>query len=125
MLRLTPKQRGFAFDYFKTQNAALTASLHYQVKDRKSAKVIGCRLMKNPKVIAFLREAVKDYIDINKIKSVIVESLNAKRSYCNAEGELVLSDIPDHEQRLKAVRQVLRYPELIEKEGEDGGDGVG
>jgi len=111
-LKMTLKQSGFAKDYLRTFNASLSARNNYNVKNGRSSKVIGSRLMKHPKVLAFWREATKGYIDKDKVKAVVTDALKANRVYIR-NGKHFCSDVPDHKVRIKAARLAIRYPCII------------
>jgi len=112
-LKMTVKQQGFISDYLITFNASLSARNNYHVKNGLSSKVIGSRLMKHPKVLAFLKEAVSDYIDKDKVKTVVTDALKATCVYIR-DGKHFCSDIPDHKVRIKAARLAIRYPCIID-----------
>lgn len=106
LFSLTHKQYKFCLVMLETFNASEAAYNSYSVKDRKSAKVIGCRLLKNEAVIGFLKRAIHGSgLQHDELAAALKRGLNAKRTY-TYKGELIESKLPDGITQLKAAKLV-------------------
>jgi len=87
MTKLTPKQQAFADLYIETANATTSyKNSGYSVKSDKEAAVEGSKLLRNPKVRAYIEERMDQKVLkglLNKTKSslsslrlCVVNSLN-------------------------------------------------
>ena len=111
-MKLTIKQAKFAKDVVSHGNAAKAAYENYNVKDKKSAALLGYRNMKKP--------AVKEEIERLMNKGEITPELLVERLkegldatvVANYKGKAVETDVPDQNVRHKFFQEGARIMEL-------------
>lgn|SRR3989338_3619211 len=110
--KLTIKQRGFIREFIDTGNATKSALKVYGTKDYNTAKSIGCENLTKP----YLKRAIEELMICNEITDEMLFSrlragLNAVK-IAEYKGELVETNIPDHNIRHKFLDTILKLKDM-------------
>ena len=104
MENLTLKQQKFVASYIETGNATQAVCDNYNVKDRKSAKVIACGLRKHPKIRQALYEVQDEAgITLEQLAFILNRGLDAKKVISH-KGEFTESGCHDYSTQLEYLR---------------------
>ena len=113
---LTPKQRAFAHAYIETGSAPEAALSAYDCSNRNSARVIGHRNLRNPKIQACLQERLLTMEMVDEAVSRLWELMHATKLVNIGNGKTI--QVSDNMISLKAVvfylKLVMNLPMGIE-----------
>lgn len=106
MKKLTIRQKGFLKDYILTLNATEAAWRNYNVSGRKSAKVMGSKLLRDERIKTQIRAHFQPSEIVNEdIAKALQDALNATKIK-KYKGKWL--EIPDHATRLRTVKLAIK-----------------
>ena len=110
--KLTIKQRGFIREFIDTGNATKSALKVYGTKDYNTAKSIGCENLTKPHLAKEIKELmISNEITDEMLFSRLQAGLNAMK-IAEYRGELVETNIPDHNIRHKFLDAILKLKDM-------------
>ena len=118
--KITPKQKEFAKEFVETKSPTKAALKSYNVKNAKSASVIGNWAINQPQV---QREIERVMEKMNVTDDIIIQKISEGMDaniVSDYKGEPVQTEIPDHKVRHKFVESLidikgLKAPKQIEQ----------
>ena len=122
---LTPKQKAFADAYIETGSAPGAAMRAYDCSNRNSARVIGHRNLRNPKIQACLHEQLLTMEMVDGGVKRLWELMRATKLVRIGNGKTI--QVPDNMARLKALKLYftlfmefsVNTPEMTEQEEQE------
>lgn len=114
--KLSLKEKGFAKDFIKTKNATEAAVLNYNVKNRKSAALVGCKNLKKPRILREIDRLMEDQkITDPFLMTTLKEGLKAN-FIASYKGEAELTGIADHNIRHKFLQDALKMKGFLREQ---------